>query len=98
MALPGSPATPGPKSSNLPLEINEVSPARATNLASISRLQPSDKGKSSMVEYGTSPSEEESRPRMTQLRADAPEFIPSLVHNFGDGQERRELRWQGVCL
>jgi hypothetical protein len=51
-----------------------------------------------MVEYGTSSSEEESRPIMTRLCADAPKFIPSLVHTSGNGQERHELRWQGVCL
>jgi hypothetical protein len=51
-----------------------------------------------MAENNTSSSKEESRPIMTQLRAYAPEFIPSPVHNFGDGQERHELRWQGVCL
>jgi hypothetical protein len=35
---------------------------------------------------------------MTRLRADAPEFIHSLVHNSSDGQEKHELQWQGVCL
>jgi hypothetical protein len=35
---------------------------------------------------------------MTRLRVDAPKFIPSPIHNFSDGQEKHELRWQGVCL
>jgi hypothetical protein len=92
-----SPTMPGARSSNLPLKINEASPTRATNLSSTSRLQPSNKGKAPMVEYGASSSEEESRPIMTQLRVDAPGFISLPVHNSGDGQERCELRWQGVC-
>jgi hypothetical protein len=59
MAPPSPPTTPGAKSSNLPLQINEASPIRATNLSSTSRLKPSDKGKASMAEYNTSSSEEE---------------------------------------
>jgi hypothetical protein len=98
IALSSSPTMLGAKPYNLPLKINEASPTKAANLSSISKLQPSDKGKAPMVEYGASSSEEESRPIMTRLRADAPEFIPSVVHNSGDGQERHELRWQGVCL
>jgi hypothetical protein len=97
-ASPSPPTMSGAKPSNLPLKVNESSPTRATNLSSTSRLQASDKGKAPMAEYGASSSEEESRPRMTQLHVDAPEFIPSPVHNSADGQEKHELRWQGVCL
>jgi hypothetical protein len=91
MAPPSPPTMSGAKPSNLPLTINESSPTRATNLSSTSRLQPY-KGKDPMVEYGALSSKEESRPRMTRLRIDAPEFIPSPVHNSGDGQEKHELR------
>jgi hypothetical protein len=98
IALSSSPATPGARSSNLPLQMNEASPTRTANLPSMSRLQPSCKGKYPMVEYGMSSSEGESRSIMTQLHADAPEFIPSPVHNPDGGQERHELQWQGVCL
>jgi hypothetical protein len=98
IAPPSPPTMARAKTSNLPLKINESSPTRATNLSSTSRLQPSDKGKAPMVEYGASSSKEESQPIMTQLHADAPEFIPSPIHNSSDGQERHELWWQGVCL
>jgi hypothetical protein len=60
IALSSSPTTSGARLFNLPLKINELSPTRATHLSSTSRLQPSDKGKAPMVEYGASSSEEES--------------------------------------
>jgi hypothetical protein len=60
IALSSPPTMLRAKPSNLPLKINETSPTRATNLSSTSRLQPSNKGKALMVEYGASLSEEES--------------------------------------
>jgi hypothetical protein len=86
IAPPSPPTMPRAKTSNLTLKINESSPTRATNLSSILRLQPSDKGKAPMVEYGASSFEEELRSIMTRLHVDAPEFIASPVHNSGDGQ------------
>jgi hypothetical protein len=61
-------------------------------------LQPSmDKGKEVVMEYNTSSSKNESHTR-TQLRVEAPEFIPSPVYNPGLVEHGRVLRWQGIGL
>ena len=56
-----------------------------------------DKGKEVVTEYSSSSSESGSFPR-TQLRVEAPEFVPAPVYNSGTFQRERELRWQGIHL
>ena len=49
------------------------------------------------TEYSMSSTESDSSTK-SQLRAEAPEFIPTLVYNPSDDLPKRELRWQGIHL
>ena len=59
--------------------------------------RPSNKGKALAIEYSMSSTESDSSTK-SQLRAEAPEFIPTLVYNPSDDLPKRELRWQGIHL
>ena len=57
-----------------------------------------DEGKVMMVESNSSSSESDSHPKRTRLRVEAPEFIPTLVHNPSNEPHKHELQWQGIHL
>ena len=70
---------------------------RAVAVGEMDQPCPSNKGKAVAIEYSMSSTESDSSTK-TQLWAEAPEFIPTLVYNPSNDLPYCELRWQGIHL